>query len=193
MIREMGNVELFELCETIPKVQCSQCLLCWNQGVICCTCGHCLVESDSRRKFNKLRSDALSTPHYVIKKERPHGAWHGKTEEQKEYFTVPPIRGRDVAKELTVKKNITKEFTIVFKETKSIVNHNSKLAGPSRSESRMDKLAQEDHTYRLSKEEFKRYQVVSHLEQVGQECADATSIRLSSCSLSQKPSPSRIR
>ena len=23
MIREMGNVELFELCETIPKVQCS--------------------------------------------------------------------------------------------------------------------------------------------------------------------------
>ena len=24
--REMGNVELFELCETIPKVQCSECL-----------------------------------------------------------------------------------------------------------------------------------------------------------------------
>ena len=27
MLREMGNVELFELCETIPKVQCSKCLL----------------------------------------------------------------------------------------------------------------------------------------------------------------------
>ena len=27
MIRDMGNVELFELCETIPKVQCSECLL----------------------------------------------------------------------------------------------------------------------------------------------------------------------
>ena len=27
MIREMGNAELFELCETIPKVQCSECLL----------------------------------------------------------------------------------------------------------------------------------------------------------------------
>ena len=46
MIREMGNVELFELCETIPKVQCSQCLLYWNQGVIYCTCGHFLVESE---------------------------------------------------------------------------------------------------------------------------------------------------
>ena len=30
MIREMGNVELFELCETMPKVQCSQCLLYWK-------------------------------------------------------------------------------------------------------------------------------------------------------------------
>ena len=27
MIRELGNVELFELCETVPKVQCSQSLL----------------------------------------------------------------------------------------------------------------------------------------------------------------------
>ena len=27
MIRDMGNVELFEVCETIPKVHCSECLL----------------------------------------------------------------------------------------------------------------------------------------------------------------------
>ena len=57
MIREMGNVELFELCETIPKVQCSHRLLYWNQGMIYCTCGHFLVESESRRKLNKLRLD----------------------------------------------------------------------------------------------------------------------------------------
>ena len=29
LIREMGNVELFELCETAHKVQCSQCLFYW--------------------------------------------------------------------------------------------------------------------------------------------------------------------
>ena len=34
MIREMGNVELFELCETFPEVKWSECLLYWNQGVI---------------------------------------------------------------------------------------------------------------------------------------------------------------
>ena len=85
MIRELGTVELFELCETIPKVQCSQCLLDWNQGIVCCTCGQCLIENESRRKINKPRLDALSIPHYVIKKWRCHGARHGKTEEQKEY------------------------------------------------------------------------------------------------------------
>ena len=85
MVHELGNVELFELCETIPKVQCSQCLLYWNQGMIYCTCGQFLVESESRRKLNKLRRDALSIPHYVIKKGRCHGARHGKTAKQKEY------------------------------------------------------------------------------------------------------------
>ena len=42
MIKDMGNVELFELCETIPKVQCEECLLYWNQGIVHCTCGHLL-------------------------------------------------------------------------------------------------------------------------------------------------------
>ena len=60
MIRELGNVELSEECEIIPKVQCSECFLHWNQGVIYCICGHLLVESESRRKFIKLRLDALS-------------------------------------------------------------------------------------------------------------------------------------
>ena len=82
MIRELGNVELFELCETLPKVQCSHCLSDWNQGIVYCTCGQCLIESDSRRKFNKLRLDALSIPNYVKKKGPTLGARHGKTEVQ---------------------------------------------------------------------------------------------------------------
>ena len=120
MIRELGNVELFELSETIPKVQCSQCRLYWNQGIVYCTCGQFLVESESRRKYNTLRLDALSIPHYVIKKgvamvldtARP---------KYKEKTTWLGMRGRDAAKELTLKVNTLQVFT----ETKSIVNHNS--------------------------------------------------------------------
>ena len=54
----------------------------------------------------------------------------------------PSTRGRDVAKEMTARKNFTKEFTIVSYETKYIVI-----------------LAQEeDHSYRLSSDAFQRYQ-----------------------------------
>ena len=69
MIRDLGNVELFELCETFPNVQCSHSLLYWNQGIVYCTCGQCLIDSESRRKFNKLRLDALCIPNYVIRKD----------------------------------------------------------------------------------------------------------------------------
>ena len=49
MIKDMGKVELFELCETLPKVQCKECLLYWNQGqgIVYCTCGHLLKESEA--------------------------------------------------------------------------------------------------------------------------------------------------
>ena len=47
--------------------------------------GQFLVESESRRKFNTLRLDALSIPNYVIKNGHSHGARHGKTKEQIEY------------------------------------------------------------------------------------------------------------
>ena len=85
MIRELGNVELFELYETTQKVQCSHCLLCWNQGIVYCTCGQCLIYTESRRNFNRLRLDAISFLDYVIKKGATHGARHGKTEVQREY------------------------------------------------------------------------------------------------------------
>ena len=102
MIQDMGNVELFEFFETIPKVQCSECLLYWNQGIVCCTCGHLLRENESSRHFHQWQLDVLSIPNNVIKKARPHGNRHGKTEAQKE--------------ERVVSKRVLKEFTIVFRK-----------------------------------------------------------------------------
>ena len=90
----MGNVELYEFCETIPKVQCSECRLYWNQGIVYCTCGHLLRENESNRHLHRWQLDILSIPNYVIKKERPHGARHGKTEAQKEHFIVHKARKR---------------------------------------------------------------------------------------------------
>ena len=97
MIRELGNVELFELCETIPKVQCSDCLLNWNQRIVYCTCGQFLDESESRRKCNKLRLDALSIPNCVIKKDLIM-VLDTAQPKYKENTTWPGMRGRDAAR-----------------------------------------------------------------------------------------------
>ena len=143
MIREMGNVELFELCETIPEVQCSERrLLYWNQGVIYCTCGHLLVESEPSQNFNQWRLDALSIPHNVIKKGRPHGARHGKTEAQKKHFVAHNARKR------CIKKNFE---GIHDRFQRDPENRDSQCIA-------MDKLAQEDNSYCLSCEEYGRYQ-----------------------------------
>ena len=98
MILDMGNVELFELCETIPKVQCSECLLYWNQGIVYCTCGHLLKESEASQHFHQWRLDAFSIENYVIKKGGPRGARHGRTEAQKEHFTAHNARRRCLKK-----------------------------------------------------------------------------------------------
>ena len=84
MIRDMGNVELFELCETIPKLQCKECLLYWKLRIIYCTCGHLLNKSEANRGAIQCTLDLLSIPIHVIKKGRPHGHRFGKTNEQKD-------------------------------------------------------------------------------------------------------------
>ena len=61
----------------------------------------------------------------------------------------PTMRGRDVSK----------EFTIVSHEIQYIVTRNSNNIGWTEEKcTAMDKLAQEDHPYRLSHEEYLRYQ-----------------------------------
>ena len=66
----------------------------------------------------------------------------------------PTTRGGDAAKELTAKKNITKEFTIVFSRDQVYRESQLKIAWTERKCIEMDKLAQEDHSCRLSKDEF---------------------------------------
>ena len=62
----------------------------------------------------------------------------------------PTTRGRDVS------KRILMEFTIASNEIQKIVTRNSKLAGPRRSACQWT-LAQEDHSYCPSSEEYDRY------------------------------------
>ena len=153
IIREFFYVELFELCETFPKEQCSHCLHYWNQGVIYCTCGHFLVESESSRKSNKLRLDALSIPHYVIKRGATHGVLNTARPRYKENTTWLGMRGRDAARKLTLKVDILHVFTIDFSEIQLIVNHNSQSDGQNKSAKSGMNLRKKTITYKLTPEE----------------------------------------
>ena len=188
MIREMGNVELFEFCETIPNVQCSECLLYWNLGIVYCSCGQFLVESESRRNFHRWRLDALAIPHNVIRMGSLRGARHGKIEAQKRAFCGPQ-RAEEMHQNNFWKnsRSFPTRSSISWIATQNwldraevhrvgwICNRRSYLSSHSRGK------------------EKKPRTVVSHIEQIGQECDDATSIRLPSCSHNQEPSPWRIR
>ena len=98
----------------------------WNQGIVYCTCGHILIESEPRRKFNKLRLDAISIPDYVFKKGATHGDRHGKTEVQSKYHVTWNAWKRCC-------KKVDSVFTIDFSEIQFIVNHNSQSDGQNKS------------------------------------------------------------
>ena len=140
MIRDMDNVELFELCETIPKVQCSECILHWKQGIVYCTCGHLLKESETSQHFHQWRLDAFSIENYVIKKERPRGARHGKTEVQKEHFIAHNARRRCLKKKFEgIHDCSIKDSTYRDSQLKIGCTEETCIA--------MDKLAKENHFY----------------------------------------------
>ena len=41
------------------KVQCSECLLYWNEGKVCSTCGHLLRENKSKKSFEGIHDRFL--------------------------------------------------------------------------------------------------------------------------------------
>ena len=121
------------LCETTPKVQCSHCLLYWNQGIVYYTCG---------QRF---------------KKGRTHGARHGKTALQREYHLA-----RNAWKRCCKKVDSEGEHLTVIHDRflGDPVDRESQLAiGWTELKCKeWDELAKEDHTYHLTPEEKKRDQ-----------------------------------
>ena len=119
--------------------------------MIYCTCGHLLRKSESSRHLHQWRLDALLIPNYVIKKGRPRGARHGKTEAQKEHFVAHSARRRCIKKNFD---GIHDRFQLDLTYRDSQL----KIGWTEEKCIEMDKLAQEDHSYRLSREEYLRYQ-----------------------------------
>ena len=61
MIRELANVELVvRAMRNNSKSAMLRMPSFWNQGIVYCTCGHLLKESDASQHFHQWRWDASS-------------------------------------------------------------------------------------------------------------------------------------
>ena len=106
-------------------------------------------ENESSRHLHQWQLDVLSIPNYDIKKVRPHGARHGKTEAQKEHFIAHDVW----------KRCIKKGFQGIHDRFQKDLRYRDAQLKADRTEEKciqMDEVAQKDITYRLSSEEYER-------------------------------------
>ena len=128
----------------------AQCLLYWSQEIVHCTCGHLLKEGEASQHFHQWRLDAFSTENYVVKKGRPPGARHGRTEAQKEHFRAHNARRRCLKKKFEgIHDRFLKDSTYRDSQLKIGWTEETCIA--------MDNLAQENHSYCPLLGEFDRY------------------------------------
>ena len=150
MIKDMGNVGLLELFETDPKTQCKECQLYRSQGIVYCTCGHLLKESEANRGAIQCTLDLLSIQNYVIKKGRPHGHRYGKTTEQRDYHIAHNLRKRCIKRRF---QGIHDRFfnDPEFRASQLEHDRNEEVC------IQMDELAQEGFFHHLTQAEYFRY------------------------------------
>ena len=86
VIKDVGNVELFELFETDPKTQCKACLSYWSEGIVYGTCVHLLKETVANRSFIEKKKTGPSFNSGIRNEEgKTHGHRYGKAPENIEY------------------------------------------------------------------------------------------------------------
>ena len=88
-IKESGNIEISEIVNTEPKLQCKFCLNHCNPGIIYCVCGHLMVEdSGEHRKYMLSTLNSFTIGNFYVRKDRPRGYRYGKAPGCKEYHTA---------------------------------------------------------------------------------------------------------
>ena len=106
-------------------------------------------ENKSSRRIHRWQLDILSFPNYLIKKGRPHGNRHGKTEAQRD-FIAHNLRKRCSKKNFEgIHDRCQRDFK--FRDSQLRIDRTEEIC------IQMDEVAQKDFTYRMSSEEYLRY------------------------------------
>ena len=153
MIRELGNVELFELCETIPNVQCSSMSSLLESR-------NCLLHLRTVLGWKRIQKKVLQTKIgcslYALRdQERAlpwcSTQWNWRTERV-------PCSLECVEEMLQKSSNIFKGVHVRFLRDQVYRESQLSIGWTEQKCKEMGELAQEDHSYKLTSEEFRRYQ-----------------------------------
>ena len=150
-IKESGNIEISEIVNTEPKLQCKFCLNHCNPGIIYCVCGHLMVEdSGEHRKYMLSTLNSFTIGNFYIRKDRPRGYRYGKAPGCKEYHTAHQLakkcrkKGYDSIYDRYMRDKLFRSNMIDHGRTEKVIID-------------MDNLANEDHSFRVSKNEIEYY------------------------------------
>ena len=69
-MKDVGNIELYELSETVRTTQCPICLKHSKEGTFYCGCGNCLIPSQEHADKIRRRIDILAELPYIVKRGR---------------------------------------------------------------------------------------------------------------------------
>ena len=142
-IKESGNIEISEIVNTEPKLQCKFCLNHCNPGIIYCVCGHLMVEdSGEHRKYMLSTLNSFTIGNFYIRKDRPRGYRYGKAPGCKEYHTAHQLakkcrkKGYDSIYDRYMRDKLFRSNMIDHGRTEKVIID-------------MDSLANEDHSFRV--------------------------------------------
>ena len=109
-----------------------------------------LRETQSSRGILRWKFEFFLISNYVIKKERPHGNRHGKTEEQIKHDIAHNLRKRCIKKKFEgIYDRFQKDST--FRDSQLRIDRTEEVCIQT------DKDAQKYFTYRMSQDEYFRY------------------------------------
>ena len=150
-IKESGNIEISEIVNTEPKLQCKFCLNHCNPGIIYCVCGHLMVEdSGEHRKYMLSTLNSFTIGNFYIRKDRPRGYRYGKAPGCKEYHTAHQLakkchkKGYDSIYDRYMRDKLFRSNMIDHGRTEKVIID-------------MDNLANENHSFRVSQNEIDYY------------------------------------
>ena len=145
-IKESGNIEISEIVNTEPKLQCKFCLNHCNPGIIYCVCGHLMVEdSGEHRKYMLSTLNSFTIGNFYIRKDRPRGYRYGKAPGCKEYHTAHQLakkcrkKGYDSIYDRYMRDKLFRSAMIEHSRTEQVIIE-------------MDNLANENHSFRVQQE-----------------------------------------